>query len=95
MGKLLAVDEFASVPESNMQESFPPTGPARLHLALRNLIEARKELLIGFGHNNGGGQVGEEVRELVISLETEIGIWKDGVRKAWEEQNITNRIMID
>jgi hypothetical protein len=85
-GKLLAVDEFASVPGSNSQGSFPPTGAARLNLAFRNLVEARKELLIGFGQENGGGEVGEEVRKLVISVETEIGIWKDGVRTAWEEQ---------
>jgi len=92
-GKLLAADEFASIPQSNSHESFPPTGAARLNLAFRNLVEARQELLIGFGQENGGGQVGEEVRKLIISLETEIGIWKDGVRTALEEQGTANRVV--
>jgi hypothetical protein len=90
MGKLLAADESSSPPRSNSPNSFPPTGPARLQLAFRNLVEARKELLIGFGDRDDGGQVGEEVRKLIVSLEAEIGIWKDGVRTAWNEQVVNH-----
>lgn len=88
-GKLLAVDESGMKPDP--QNSFPPTGPPRVQLAFNNLVEAMKELTIGFGTGNNGGRVGEEVRKTIVSLETEIGIWKDGVRTAWKEQVVENR----
>jgi len=82
LGKLLAVDEMTprtgalsamEVPE------FPPSGPPRLKLAYETLVRARNELLIGFGKANDGGQVGQEIREIIVSLEKEIGIWSQGV----------------
>lgn len=89
-GKLLAVDEFAPS-QSGVKDVFPPNGPVRLRLAFENLIQAKKELLIGFGTVNEGGRVGQEVRDIIVSLETEIGIWKDGVRMAWDEQ-VVNKV---
>ena len=65
---------------------FPPTGAARLQLAINCLIRARKELLVAFGVGNEGGDVGKRVRETLIQLETEMGIWKEGVKTAWKEQ---------
>ena len=87
-GMLCATDETASnVPALSLpsnEKVFPPTGAARLQLAINYLIEARKELLIAFGKE--GGDVGERVRETLIQLEAEMGIWKEGVKTAWKEQ---------
>ena len=90
LGILCATDETASnIPTQSQppnEKAFPPTGAARLQLAINYLIEARKELLIAFGAEKEGGEVGKQVRETLIQLETEMGIWKDGVRTAWKEQ---------
>jgi len=79
----LAVDEPA--PKENTHTvaapaTFPPSGPPRLKLAYETLLRARHELLIGFGKTNDGGQVGQDIREAIVSLEKEIGVWSQGVR---------------
>lgn len=90
LGFLCATDETASnIPAPSLptnQEVFPPAGAARLRLAINYLIEARKELLIAFGAGREGGDVGTRVRETLIQLEAEMGIWKEGVKAAWMEQ---------
>ena len=90
LGMLCATDETASnVPNQSLptnEKMFPPTGAARLRLAINYLVEARKELLIAFGAVGEGGDVGKRVRETLIQLETEMGIWKEGVKTAWKEQ---------
>jgi hypothetical protein len=99
LGKLLAVDEPA-LPTSAMRPpassdpgdqtglgtvgSFPPHGPARLRLAHDTLQRALKELRIGFGSENEGGEVGKDVREQIVGLEKEMGVWRQGVRDALE-----------
>ena len=83
LGKLLAVDEVAPASQnSNVLSAsvFPPSGPARLKLAHETLVRALEELLIGFGKSNGGGEVGTEVRKIVVKLEKEIGAWTLGVK---------------
>jgi len=90
LGMLCATDETASnipaQPQPTDEKVFPPTGAARLQLAINYLIEAHKELLVAFGVEREGGDVGKKVRETLIQLETEMGIWKEGVRTAWKEQ---------
>ena len=90
LGMLCATDETASnIPAMSLptnEKVFPPTGAARLQLAINYLIQARKELLVAFGVGNEGGDVGKRVRETLIQLETEMGIWKEGVKTAWKEQ---------
>lgn len=90
LGLLCATDETASnVPAPSLptnEKVFPPTGAARLQLAINYLIEAHKELLIAFGAGTEGGDVGRKVRETLIQLEAEMGIWKEGVQTAWKEQ---------
>lgn len=78
LGKILAVDEPSPAPRP--AGTYPPSGPPRLKLAYDTLLRARNELLIGFGKANDGGQVGWEVRENIVSLEKEIGVWSQGVR---------------
>ncbi|KII84634.1 hypothetical protein PLICRDRAFT_117564 [Plicaturopsis crispa FD-325 SS-3] len=84
LGKLLAVDEPAPAQPGRPQD-FPPSGPARLKMALDTLIRARAELLIAFGGVNEGGQVGREVRESIVALEKELGVWKQGIKNAIED----------
>ena len=86
LGMLCATDETASPSPSTDEKVFPPIGAARLQLAINYLIEARKELLIAFGAEKEGGDVGKKVRETLIRLEAEMGIWKEGVKTAWKEQ---------
>jgi len=90
LGMLCATDETASnVPAQSLPVNggvFPPTGAARLQLAINYLIGAHKELLIAFGAAKEGGDVGKRVRETLIQLEAELGIWKEGVKTAWKEQ---------
>lgn len=81
LGKLLAVDELTD-PSA---KQFPPSGPARLRLARETLVQARAELLIGFGAANAGGMVGREVREAIVRLENELGAWAQGMRNALED----------
>ncbi|KAF9236037.1 hypothetical protein BU15DRAFT_50600 [Melanogaster broomeanus] len=83
LGKLLAVDE--PDPSSTQTHSFPPSGPARLKMAYETLLRARKELLIGFGRDNDGGEVGRNVRDSIVSLEKELGVWTTGIRNTLED----------
>ena len=86
LGKLLAVDEPSPrADEESALGRFPPSGPARLKMAYETLLRARNELLIGFGKGNDGGQVGSNIRELVIRLEKELGVWTEGIRNAIED----------
>jgi hypothetical protein len=79
LGKALAVDEPG--PKANTTAAiFPPSGPQRLKSAYETLVQARNELLIGFGKKNDGGQVGQEIRKNIVSLEKEISVWSQGVR---------------
>lgn len=85
LGKLLAVDEPAPRPVTAGAASFPPSGPARLRLARETLIRARDELLISFGERNDGGEVGREVREMLVRLERELAAWDQGIRNVIED----------
>jgi hypothetical protein len=87
LAKLLAVDEPEPLEESSpfAGARFPPSGPARLKLGYETFIKARNELLIGFGLDNEGGQVGREVRERIVLLEKELGIWGQAVRSALQD----------
>jgi SET and MYND domain-containing protein len=86
LGKLLAVDEpaprAAAAPGAS---AFPPSGAARLRIACETLIRARDELLISFGERNGGGEVGREVREMVVRVERELAAWGQGIRNVIED----------
>jgi len=84
LGKLLAVDE-PSPSTPSQTTTFPPSGPTRLKVASETLLKARNELLIGFGRENEGGEVGREVRESIVALEKELGVWTTGVRNALED----------
>ncbi|CAE6406863.1 unnamed protein product [Rhizoctonia solani] len=53
-----------------------PKGFERLRLAHHTLMQARQELLIGFGHSEDGGAVGKEVTELARRIEQEVTIWR-------------------
>ncbi|CAE6493731.1 unnamed protein product [Rhizoctonia solani] len=53
-----------------------PKGFERLRLAHHTLMQARQELLIGFGHSEEGGAVGKEVTELAKRIEQEVIIWR-------------------
>jgi SET and MYND domain-containing protein len=64
---------------------YPPSGAPRLKLAYETLVRARSELLVGFGIQNEGGAVGRAVRESVVALEKELGVWKQGVRNVLED----------
>jgi hypothetical protein len=85
LGKLLAVDEPAPRPAGTGASAFPPSGPARLRLACETLIRARDELLISFGERNDGGEVGREIREMVVRVERELAAWSQGVRNVIED----------
>ena len=88
LGKILAVDEPAPRNDTHAVASpapFPPSGPPRLKLAYQTLVRARSELLIGFGKASDGGQVGQEIRQMIVSLEKEIGIWSQGVRNVIQD----------
>lgn len=92
LGKLLAVDETrrAASDEADKlhlpQDKFPPSGPARLKLAVQTLKRAHEELLVGFGTANEGGQVGREVRDQLVELERELGVWNQGIRNVLEDR---------
>ncbi|KAG6860720.1 hypothetical protein C0995_008163 [Termitomyces sp. Mi166 len=82
LGKLLAVDEPSPHQPSSPAEAaliYPPSGSARLKLALETTLRARNELLVGFGGWNEGGQAGKDIRELIVALEKEMAVWKQGV----------------
>ncbi|KAF8920146.1 SET domain-containing protein [Mucidula mucida] len=83
LGKLLAVDE--PVPHRSERGAYPPSGPPRLQMAHDTLMRARASLMIGFGRVNEGGRVGKEVRNLIASLEKEIGVFKQGVKNVLQD----------
>ncbi|EJF63742.1 SET domain-containing protein [Dichomitus squalens LYAD-421 SS1] len=87
LGKLLAVDEPAPTSASDYAgaEKFPPSGPPRLKLAYESFVKAHEELLIGFGKKSGGGLLGAEIREAIMRLEKELGIWTTGIRNVLED----------
>ena len=88
LGKLLAVDEPLSTSTATPADSgaqsdmFPPTGAARLRLAIDTLKRALNELLVGFGESTQGGEVGVDLREEIVRLEKEMNVWHRGVRNA-------------
>jgi hypothetical protein len=51
-------------------------GFERLRASHHSLMQARQELLCGFGYINEGGAVGREVTELAKNLEREVAIWR-------------------
>ncbi|KAI0711226.1 SET domain-containing protein [Earliella scabrosa] len=87
LGKLLAVDEPSPPGMSDVAEAgrFPPSGPARLKLAYEALVRAHEEVLVGFGKADGGGQLGRELRDAIVRLEKELGVWTTGIRNALED----------
>jgi len=83
LGKLLAMDEPApaeNVSGTSSPSVFPPTGPRRLALAVEMSKNALRELKIGFGETIGGGEAGNGVRETIVKLETEMNVWRQGIR---------------
>lgn len=84
LGKLLAVDEPSPTPDANNRK-FPPSGPARLKAAYDTLVRAKSELTVGFGAKNDGGEVGREVREMVVRIEKELQVWKQGIKNVMED----------
>lgn len=87
LGKLLAVDEVTPKPPSATSR-YPPSGPNRLRLAYKTLTKAHEELTIGFGRVNQGGFMGNEVREVLVRLEKELGVWTQGIRDALQDQRL-------
>ncbi|KAI0746851.1 SET domain-containing protein [Daedaleopsis nitida] len=87
LGKLLAVDEPAPPRDTDSVAGgrFPPSGPARLKLAYECLVRAHEEMLIGYGKSAGGGELGREVRDAIVRLEAEIGVWTVGIKNAWQD----------
>lgn len=85
LGKLLAVDEPSPPTSQPKNGSFPPSGPARLKAAYETLLRARMELLIGFGCQTEGGEVGDGVRETLVALEKELEVWSTGIRNVSED----------
>ncbi|KIK64626.1 hypothetical protein GYMLUDRAFT_160635 [Collybiopsis luxurians FD-317 M1] len=88
LGKLLAVDEPSPRSHETGPESsgvYPPSGFPRLKLAYETLLRARKMLLVGFGEANRGGEVGREVREMIVRLEREMGVFRQGVKNVLED----------
>ncbi|KAG2035155.1 hypothetical protein BDR03DRAFT_868689 [Suillus americanus] len=85
LGKLLAVDEPHPVMSPPTNIAFPPSGPPRLKAAYETLVRARHELIIGFGRNNDGGELGRNIRETVVSLEKELGVWTQGIHNTLQD----------
>lgn len=84
LGKLLCVDVDPTLgtsdkgPSSSSEEPNRalPRGPERLQLAAQVLYRAREELVIGFGREHGGGQVGNAVDGMLKDLEREASVWR-------------------
>ncbi|KAI0777740.1 SET domain-containing protein [Trametes elegans] len=85
LGKLLAVDEPSPPSNPAAAATFPPSGPQRLKLAYESLVRAHDEMLIGFGKENQGGLVGRDVRDAIVRLEKELGVWTSGIKNALED----------
>ncbi|KAJ6484472.1 hypothetical protein C8R47DRAFT_1280715 [Mycena vitilis] len=83
----------AAAQQAAAEESlrYPPSGPARLRLALDTLLHARAELSVGFGAANEGGAVGRAVREDIVRLERELGVWRKGVGEALRDARDAGR----
>ncbi|KAI5117278.1 hypothetical protein M0805_005603 [Coniferiporia weirii] len=64
---------------------YPPTGAARLQLAVQTLQQAHAALRVAFGSAGEGGEVGCAVRELLVRLENELGVWRIGIRDALDD----------
>ncbi|EJD05468.1 SET domain-containing protein [Fomitiporia mediterranea MF3/22] len=62
-----------------------PKGPVRLQRAVEVLQQAYKEICIAFGRGNEGGEAGKSVREMLVSLEKELGVWRSGIRDTLED----------
>ncbi|KAL0958187.1 hypothetical protein HGRIS_000350 [Hohenbuehelia grisea] len=86
LAKALIVDE--PEPRQGPSITYPPSGPARLKLAYDTLLRARHELLIAFGRENEGGKVGRDVRDTLVAVERELGVWKQGIRNTIEDQPV-------
>ncbi|KAI8986911.1 SET domain-containing protein [Trametes punicea] len=95
LGKLLAVDEPSPPTDPVQAAKFPPSGPPRLKLAYETLVRAHEELLIGFGKANQGGYVGRDVRNVIVRLEKELGVWNTGVKNAMEDAVMAQRTKRD
>jgi len=85
LGKLLAVDEPSPAPSLPADVTFPPSGPHRLKAAYETLVRARTELMIGCGGDNDGGELGRNIRETLVSLEKELGVWTRGIHNTLED----------
>lgn len=85
LGKLLAVDEPSPATSPAANVSFPPSGSLRLKAAYETLIRARNELMIGFGRDNDGGELGRDIRETLVSLEKELGVWTQGIHNVLQD----------
>lgn len=92
LGKLLAVDEPSPPAEQDVKPGqFPPSGAARLKMAYETLIRARSELSIGFGIPNAkDGMLSREIREILVRLEKELGVWTRGVKDALEDARLAS-----
>lgn len=73
---------------SKVPQIYPPSGPQRLTLAYKTLLQTRAELMVGFGGLNEGGAVGKEVRSLLVDVEKEIAVWKDGVKNVIQDARL-------
>jgi len=85
LGKLLAVDEPSPATSPVTNAVFPPSGPPRLKAAYETLVRARNELMIGFGRDNDGGELGRQIRETLVSLEKELGVWTERIRNVLQD----------
>jgi len=85
LGKLLAVDEPSPATSLAANVAFPPSGPPRLKAAYETLVRARNEVMIGFGRDNDGGELGRNIRETLVSLEKELGVWTQGIHNALQD----------
>lgn len=94
LGKLLCVDvdpspasqsgtrQIALTDENDQNDASAalPRGVERLQLAAQILKRARDELLIGFGKEGGGGDVGKLVDTMLRDLEREVCVWDKATR---------------
>jgi hypothetical protein len=78
----------AAVTAAKATSVFPPSGVQRILLAKTVLAQAHEELVIGFGKEKDaeGGDVGREVRELLVRLEGELGVLKNGIRNVRQSE---------
>lgn len=78
-------DNATSIPAMGGLEIQVPNGPARLQRAVEVLRQAHRELTIAFGRANEGGEVGRSVRDMLVSMEKELGVWRSGIRNTLED----------